>query len=390
MQKLHYIDTTDELHALAGRLQEKTWLAVDTEFERSRTYYPQLCLLQIADDNEAACIDPMVLDDLGPITALFENPSITKVLHAASQDMEVFLHYLHVLPAPVFDTQIAATLLGYPDQIGYARLVSAELGVTLDKKHTRADWTKRPLSEGELDYAADDVRYLYQLYASMTGELERRGRRGWLDGEMQALTEPGQYTVQPREAFRRCKGWRRLRPTQRGVLREVADWRERRAVSADRPRRWIMKDEIALDLARHSPPNLKALGRIRDISEKTLKRHGNDLLDAVARGREKPINEDTTEVKPDARQEPILDILMGALRQCALDTGIAPAALAKKRDLEGLVCGERDIPLLRGWRRQAAGEWMLGILNGETGLRVHNGTLQMEATEDRRTEKTNP
>lgn len=380
MQKPIYVDSGAALQALASSLDTCDWIAVDTEFERSRTYYPQLCLLQVADAGRIACIDPLAIDDLSPIAEVLANTRVRKVFHAASQDLEVLYQTLGVMPAPVFDTQLAAALLGHPDQIGYARLVKALLNVELEKAHTRADWTKRPLSEAELAYAADDVRYLRGVYEALVDELARRNRSDWLDADFQSLTDPQRYSVEPEQAFRRVRGWSRLRPSQQQVLARLAAWRENEAMTRDRPRRWVMKDDVLQDVARRRPTNAQALEQIRGITDKTVQRHGEALLEAVRAGRAapaEPLAQAQRRLAPE--QEPLVDILMAALRQCAAEADLAPAALANRKDLERLVAGERDLALLAGWRRRAAGECLLGLLSGETSLQVKDGRLAFQA-----------
>lgn len=379
MQELTYIDTSSALAAWLPRLEKRAWFAIDTEFERSKTYYPQLCLLQVADGEAVACIDPLAIDDLSPLAALLSSPKVLKVFHAASQDMEVLHTTLGVMPSPVFDTQLAATLLGYPDQIGYARLVKAVTGTELEKAHTRADWCRRPLSTDELEYAADDVRYLCAVYEYMSAELNRRGRREWLEDDLNALADPGRYANLPEEAFRRVRGWTRLRPGQQQALLRLAAWREHEAMARNRPRRWIVKDDILLDAARRRPESVETLGRIRGVTDTMVQRYGEAMLNAIEAGRRAPPEPlDRKERRLNPEQEPVVDALMAALRQCAAEADLAPAVLATRKDLERLVAGERNLALLTGWRRRAAGARLLEILEGKTALRVREGRLRLE------------
>lgn len=361
------------LAELAGRLRNEPWVAVDTEFLRERTYYPKLCLIQVASASEIACIDTLAVGDLSPLAALWADTAVTKIFHAAGQDLEVLLQACGEIPHPAFDTQIAATLLGYSDQVGYARLVADRLGVSLGKEHTRSDWSRRPLGAEELNYAADDVRYLAQLYPEMEVELIRRGRRDWLTAEFAALNDPARYRPDPERAWQRIRGARRLRPAQRRVLARLAEWRERRAMAADKPRGWIVKDEILLVLAQKRPADSAALARIRNLPDGTRDKHGAELLALIANAAEQPPLpgvEDETAAAPAAGREPLVDLLMAGLRDRAAATGIAVGILASRREVERLVAGERDLPLLQGWRYEAAGKALLELLEGKRGLRV--------------------
>lgn len=367
------------LAEFAGRLRNEPWIAVDTEFLRERTYYPKLCLIQIASTSEIACIDPLAVTDLSPLAALWADAAVTKIFHAASQDLEILLQACGELPRPVFDTQIAATLLGYSDQVAYARLVADRLGVSLEKSHARSDWSRRPLGAEELNYAADDVRYLAQLYPEMEAELSRRGRRDWLDGEFAALNDPDRYRPDPARAWQRIRGTRRLRAVQRRVLARLAEWRERQAMAADKPRGWIVKDDVLLNLALKRPADMAGLARIRSLPDAVRDKHGGELLALIADAPEQPpLPGVEEELRPPSLgdREPLVDLLMAGLRERAAATGIAMGVLASRKELERLIAGERDLPLLKGWRYEAAGEALLELLEGERGLRATKEGLE--------------
>lgn len=368
-----WIDNDEALTRLCARLGASPWLCLDTEFLRERTYRPQLCLIQIASADTIACIDPLALESLEPLNALLRNPDITKVLHSASQDLEIFAIREGFVPAPVFDTQIAAALMGLGDQIGYGRLVEEMLDVRLDKAHSRTDWTRRPLSRDQIEYAADDVRWLREVYLKQREWLERRGRLDWLQQDFEALTDPARYRPDPEQAWLRVKGLQRLRPAQLAALRLLAAWREEEAVASDRPRRWILKDEVLIDLARRRPKTLAELSDIRGLELRTVERHGKTLLRLLAEAANLP--RDQWPVLPERRrlqprQEAVIDLLMASLRQSALEAEISPQAIAGRRDLERLVLGERDLPLLRGWRRELVGERMLDLIEGRSALGI--------------------
>lgn len=377
-----YVDSPAALAELCRSLRRSPWLALDTEFIRERTYYPQLCLIQVADADTVACVDPMALDDLGPLLDLLYDPAITKVLHSAYQDLEIFYHLRGTVPGPVFDTQVAATLLGHGEQVGYATLVKDLLGVDLDKSQSRTDWARRPLDPAQLRYAADDVRYLREVYLRQHSELERRGRLDWLADDFRELCDPGRYRTEPREAWRRLKGHQQLKGAQLAVLRALAAWREERAAAADRPRRWILSDEVLLDLARRQPETEDQLKRSRGLEATTLKRHGPALLELIAQGRAEPPEhwpQPVPRLKLDAEQEALLDAMMALVRLRGVQHAVSPQTLAGRRDLERLLAGDPDASLLHGWRARLAGREVAALLRGELRLEVHEGRLRSTA-----------
>lgn len=373
-----FIDNAQNLQDYCDGLNDCEWLAIDTEFIREKTYYPQWCLLQVADPGgQIALIDTQAIDDLGPIMQRLNHPATTVILHAASQDLELFYHFQQRLPAPLFDTQIAASLTGHGDQIGYGNLVQAVLNISLEKGLARTDWSRRPLSDDELRYAADDVRHLGALYSQLSADLENRGRLGWLQPEFEALAEPNRYAPDPATSWRRVRGIGRLKPRQQQLAACLAQWREHQAMQANRPRKWILNDETLLDIARRQPRDLSDLGKLRDIGDKLLDRHGQALIEMVARSAELP-----TEALVDrkqrlsATQEPLVDILMGVLREQARRHQLSPAALGKRSDLEAMIAGEHDVTLLKGWRREAAGNALMDVLQNNTPVQVNDGRLQ--------------
>lgn len=374
-----YIDTPEALDRLCDQLRGSEWLTLDTEFLREKTYLPRLCLLQIANDDVVACIDPLELPDLSPLLALLYDPNIVKVLHAAHQDLEIFFAMTGQVPAPIFDTQLAATVLGGGDQVGYGALVKAELGIDLAKAHARTEWCRRPLEPDELRYAADDVRYLCQVYHRQRDRLRELNREAWLAEDFTAMSDPARYTNPPELAWLRIKGAGRLKGGQLAVLQAVAAWREREAQSSDRPRRWVMRDEVLLDVARQQPDSRPRLERIRGVDERFVRRHGDAVLAAVREGRDTPRDQWPTisegpRLAPE--QDEVVDAMMSLLRACCRDNDVSPAAVAGRRDLEKLLLGE-DVPVVHGWRRVVAGEALLAMLKGELTLGVRNGRLQV-------------
>jgi ribonuclease D len=375
---VQYIDTAAGLAAVCTRLSAFEWFAIDTEFLREKTYYPKLCLIQVATAHEAACIDPLALDDLGPLLALLADPRITKVMHSCRQDMEIFFHLAGRVPAPVFDTQIAAPLLGYADQIGYANLVKALAGVTLDKLHTRADWTLRPLTPAQLRYAADDVIYLAAVYPGIVTQLQELGRLDWLVEDFRQLSEAALYDTPPARAWLKVKGASRLKGASLSILQALAQWREETARSKDRPRGWLLRDDVLLDIARHKPSSMEALGAIRGLGDGLLARSGDALLDIVKQAAaRKPLSFPDTRMRTtlSAAQEALVDVMMAVVRITADENRLNPAVLAARRDLEALLLGDPESRVLHGWRQRLIGTRLQQLLSGEQSLSVRHGRL---------------
>ncbi len=380
--QIRYVETDAELATLCAEMAGAPWLALDTEFMREKNYYAKLCLIQVADAHQVACIDPLAVSDLTPFFQLLDDPAMVKVFHAARQDLEIIHQLTGKVPEPLFDTQIAASVLGHGEQIGYGNLVERVLGVRLEKGQARTDWSLRPLDPAQLEYAADDVRYLRDLYREMHAELEGKGRLAWLADDFAELASPTLYANPPEQAWQRIKGRRKLHGVQLAVLRELAAWREVLAQRIDRPRRWVLSDDTLLDIARRRPDSSHALGRIRGVEERTLSSHGKALLDAIERGNavpeaEWPVLPDFTRLGPN--QEALVDLLMALLRLRAEHHEVSTPAIASRNDLEQLVQGDRDLPLLHGWRKRLAGGDLLALLEGRLVLRVRDGALSIEA-----------
>lgn len=375
-----YINTTSALAEFFEQIQNARWIALDTEFVREKTFYPQLCLVQIATEQAVACIDPLAITDLGPLLATLYNPSVTKVMHAARQDMEMFYHLRGELPRPVFDTQLAAPLLGLKEQMGYASLVESMLGVLLNKAHTRADWSHRPLSRAELDYAADDVRYLAALYPRLRDNLADKGRLQWLDNDFAQLSEPSLYANPPADAWLRVKGLQRLRGRQLAVAQNLAKWREETAQQQDRPRSWILRDENLLDLARLQPKNKTELAQLRGLHEQSAARHGESILRIIAEAQNHPPIPvpDTHQTVPlTEAQEVVVDILLAVIRKLSTEHCIHPSVIASRKHVEQLVLGDTSASVLHGWRRKMVGETLLSVLDGTMLLRVQDKALRL-------------
>jgi ribonuclease D len=363
MSDYQYIDRPDEAAALARDWAGVGRLAVDTEFVRESTYSAQLCLMQVSDGERVACLDMLALDGPGPFAELLADPAVRKVFHSARQDLEVLNEHLGAVPGPVWDTQVAAAMLGYPDQVGYTQLTGAELGVTLPKDHARTDWSRRPLSDEQLRYAAADVLWLLPLAERLENELERLGRLDWATCESAALCDPGLYAFDAAGAWRRVKGAGQLEGAALARVAALAAWREEEARRCNRPRRWIIKDEAVLALAERNPATRDTLARLEALPPSLLHRHGETLLCLL-----RDADDTDPPAKPaPARLEPAQDRLakrlMGRLRELAEHHRVSAPLLATRKDIEALVLGQRDLPLLQGWRRELAGEELLGILD---------------------------
>jgi ribonuclease D len=253
------VDTDAGLAELCDGLRGQPVLALDTEFLREKTYRAQLCLLQVAAEGVIACVDPLALENLDPLLDIIYDPNVTKVMHSARQDMEIFFDLRGDLPKPLFDSQVAATLLGFGEQVGYANLVKGMLGVELDKMHTRTDWTQRPLDEAQIEYAADDVRYLFKIYHQQAEALKAKGRLDWLQEDFDELTDVNTYSPPEETLWTKVKGRQKLKGVQLAILRDLAVWRENQAKKINRPRRWILKDDVMVDMSRFAPllPTIK-------------------------------------------------------------------------------------------------------------------------------------
>jgi ribonuclease D len=373
MQEI-FVDTPEALSDLAEQLAHSEWLALDTEFIRERTYWPKLCLIQVCDGNIAAGIDVLALADLKPLLDVLFDGRILKVFHAAHQDLEIFLHDWGQIPLPLFDTQPAAALLGYGDQIGYARLVKEVVAVDLPKDQSRTDWSLRPLDPAQLRYALDDVIYLGRVYTEMRGQLSDRERLQWLASDFADLADPASYLPDPMRMWKKVKGRQSLRGAQLAVLQQLAAWREERARDLDRPRKWILKDEVLIDLARRSPKDLTALGKIRGMEPGVVRNQGKTLLQLIADGRSTPREDWPSEGRPGKPltpdQDAMVDLLSAALRLIAEQHQLSPSAIATRKQLEKLVRDEQDIELMHGWRRAVAGEPLLAVMTGQRQIVV--------------------
>lgn len=363
MSELQPIITNQaDLGRLAARLERARAIALDTEFLRERTYRAELCLLQIADEQGPVCIDPLAVGDLAALAPLLGASAPLKVMHASRQDVEVLIPEVGMVQ-PLFDTQVAAALVGLPPQIGYAELARRVLGIELAKAHTRTDWSARPLSPEQIAYALDDVRYLPALEAHLTAELGRLGRAQWLAEELATLGDPRGYTVEPGEAWRRVKGLNGLDPARTRLARELAAWRERRAIERNRPRGWILDDALLRSIVVSPPRSVSELAAIAGMPAGLVKRCGGEILERI-RAADLPDELPPVNLRgrPDPQRTALLAKLSAIQRAVAADLALSPEVLATRRELEQLAGGRRDIPPLHGWRRAIIGERLLAAL----------------------------
>ncbi len=381
MLELH-IENGAQLQELCVKLKNSAWLALDTEFIRDKTYYPKFCLLQISNGSVAASVDPLTIKDLSELVNIIYDEAIVKIFHAGRQDLEIFHQLWGKLPQPLFDTQLAATLLGLGDQIGYGNLVQKLTGRELEKGHSRTDWSQRPLSKEQLRYALDDVIYLGDIYLHINAKLESLGRDTWLQEDFAELTDPATYTIDPEVMWQRIKGNQHLKGVQLAILQKLTAWRERMAEQSDRPRRWILKDEILVDLARRQPGDAKGLERIRGLEIGVIKRNGDVLLKLISDAKELPREKWPQAKKRTAsvttNQEAMVDLLQCCLRLIAEQEEITPSALASRRELEQIVIGNNDPELLHGWRKELVGDVLVGVLKGKTTPKMENGKLVLK------------
>ena len=379
MTTIQYINTTDQLAKLCEQIKKEPWLALDTEFLREKTYYPKFCLLQIATPEWVACIDPIALPKLDDLFEAVYNPAIVKVFHSCRQDLEIFYQLTGKLPAPIFDTQVAAPLLGFQDNPGYAMLVSSLLSINLNKAHTRADWSKRPLTEAQIEYAADDVIYLCQIYQIMVQKLTALGRIDWLKHDFAELENPALYTVAPEKAWFKIRNKNKLTGKQLSIIQALAQWREKTAQAEDRPKSWLLRDELLFDLAKLQPETVVELADVRGMNERAVNRYGKELCQLITTAKNRPpipLNEKDRPAKKNQQQEAILDILTALVRIRAEENALNPSILASRKDLEVLLFNDDDeCPLLHGWRFTMAGRELVGLLKGELFLGIESEKL---------------
>lgn len=376
------ITTSAALAALCDRLRQEAFVTVDTEFMRERTYYPELCVVQLGGEHEVAVVDALAEGlDLAPLGALLADPAVVKVFHAARQDVEIFLLKYDAVPTPLFDTQVAAMVAGFGDQVSYDQLCRSLANAQIDKAHRFSDWSARPLSASQIAYAAADVTHLRRIYTALTTRLEREGRLAWVAEEMAALQAPATYRADPETAWERLKprtGNRRML----GVLRAATAWREREAQRINIPRQRLVKDETLLELAATAPDTPADLARARGISENFAKgRSGAGLIAAIREAKALPdsaLPEPPRERSGPAASPALIALLKVLLAAKAEEHDVAPKLLANSDDLDRLATeAEPDLPALTGWRREIFGNAALALKSGRLAVAVDGKRIKL-------------
>ncbi len=377
------LTTTDALAKACDALKNEVFITVDTEFIREKTYYPNLCLVQVAGENSAFAIDPLAKEmDLDPLYALMFNPKILKVFHAAGQDLEIFLHEAGTVPGPLYDTQIAAMVCGYGEQVGYAKLVQDICDVELDKTSRYTDWAKRPLRDKQLDYAMADVTHLREIYRVLTERLAEEGRTGWVEEEMEGLSDPSLYRTLPEEA------WKKIKPKSRGKgyfwkLRHVAQWRETIAQSRNVPRGRVLRDDMVAEIAHYDPATLEELEQLRGFGNHLRRDERTALLEALAEARSNAIPEDFETPKRkvlSTRQEAIMDMLKLCLKAQCGEHHVASKLVATRDELEALATQDEktNVRARKGWRHDLFGQHAEALMRGEVSVRFDPSSHRLE------------
>ncbi len=373
------IATNEALADYCDRISDASYCAIDTEFVREKTYYPLLSLIQIATENHMACIDPLAIADFSPFVELLQNPDIVKVFHSPDQDLEVLYQQYGTVPAPVFDTQLAAAVLGFTHQISYAELVFNITGVQLEKKHTRADWSRRPLSSSELDYAMDDVRYLLPVYRQLNQSLRDKNRYSWIEQDLANLSIASNYQIDTDNLWKRLKGIQKLKGLELQIAHDLSIWREKVAQQKNRPKRWIAADDWIIEIARKNPADLSELNSIKAIPEKALTRNGKAWLELVSEAGTVDACRWPDPHRPkklDAGQQALADCLMALCREIALENNIALATLVTRRDIDSLILNRKASRLAHGWHFEIAGQQLLEFIHGQSSIVVQNGQIK--------------
>jgi ribonuclease D len=383
---MNLITRNEELTDVCSRLATAPYVAVDTEFMREQTFWPKLCLVQIAASGIEVLIDSQALDlDLTPLFDLMVNEKVLKVFHSARQDIEIVHHLAGVIPHPIFDTQVAAMVCGFGEAVSYSMLVKRLLNRNLDKTSRFTDWSRRPLSDRQLTYAIGDVTYLRDLYPKLKAQLDQSERASWLNEEMAVLTDPATYELHPEQAWKRLK-MRIKTPKSLAVLMELAAWREREAQTQDVPRARILKDEALYDIASQTPRTQEDLGSLRTLHNGFARSmRGRAVLEAVGRGLER----DPKTIPPIERGEPmppeaqaVVDLLRVLLKARAGSHGVAPKLIATSDELEEIArSDDTDVPVLRGWRKKLFGDDALALKRGDLALAIKDGEVTVLAPE---------
>ncbi|MGI8942743.1 MAG: ribonuclease D [Qipengyuania sp.] len=395
--KIHpLITTTDALAQLCERLSQSDFVTVDTEFMRENTYWPELCLVQIANEEEAAAIDPLAEGiDLKPLWALMcDNEDVLKVFHAGGQDVEIVYNFTGKTPHPIFDTQIAMMAISQSEQIGYANLVESWLGITVDKGARFTDWSRRPLTERQIEYAIGDVTHLSQIFPKILDKLVKTERGAWLDAEMDRLADPENYANDAGSAWKRIRSPGR-NPQVLGRLKALAAWREGEAQHKNIPRGRIMRDETLADIASHPPKKQDDLTKVRGLSNAWRDNDiGKRLMKVIAQAEPLSAEEMPPKIKRGAplgkEGALVADLLKLLLKIRAREIDVSARLLTRADEMEALAAGVRDLPILEGWRYDVFGKDALELVEGKTGFAVKNGRLLMTHVDDMANDMAQP
>ena len=373
------ITTSADLAAVCERMARHEFVTVDTEFLRETTYYPLLCVAQMATDDEAVVIDALAPGiDLAPFYQLMANEKVMKVFHAARQDIEILWNMAKTIPHPIVDTQVAAMVLGYGDSISYDQLVQRITGDVLDKSNRFTDWTRRPLTDAQVTYALSDVTHLRAVYLKLAADLAKRGRATWVEAEMGVLTSPETYRMDPERAWERLRT-RARKPKELAVLMEVAAWREREAQTRDVPRSRVLKDDVVGDIATQAPTTIEKLGHLRSLPKGFERsRWGEQIVEAVARGlaRDPKTLPRFERSRPAPNGAAIVELLKVLLRMTSESHAVAAKVIATVDDLDRIAADDNaDVPAMKGWRRELFGEKALALKHGKLALAVEKSRV---------------
>lgn len=375
------IDDDSQLKAFVKRCCTSPYMAIDTEFLREKTYYARLCLIQVAIEGEVAIIDPFAIKDITLLNDALTSPDVVKIFHASSQDIEILYHETGVVPRPVFDTQVAAALLGKSQQASYSSLVSSYCSVNLSKKDSFTDWSQRPLKDSQIRYAADDVVYLPQIYYDMVEVLNEKNRLHWLDEAFEEISSPEKYEIKPEERYRKLRRVNQLNAQQMAAAREFAAWRELKAQKINVPRKWIVSDEQIVEACRREARTIDELFMVRGMRESLRAEDARQAVACIKKGlscpkeqlpqvHEKPKNEHNVDI--------VVDLMNAVVHLRARENHIAPQTLAPQAELMKLARGHDDeCELLKGWRYKVIGKELKELLKGKFSLRIADGNLEI-------------
>lgn len=358
------LTTNQELEAFCKASRNVDWLALDTEFIRESTYYPKLCLVQIASARDIVCIDTIAIEDLSSLRKLLYQPTITKIFHSASQDLEIFVNLYDEVPTPMFDTQIAASLLGYGDQVSYAHLVNEICDIELDKSLSRTNWERRPLTENEIRYAVDDVKYLTKVYLHLKDELSEHQRSHWAEFECNNLSALEKYNIDTSKTWKTVKGVGKLESHQLIVLKQLAEWRELQAIVENKPRRWILSDKALRNLAIEQPSDLDTLQVLEDINREHMG-YATTLLDEIKLAKnipeaDWPLASLTGPLSNEQRK--LVKQAQSLIRERAEELNISPSLLATRSVVEKLIRGKRELDILSSWKKDLIGDELVEMI----------------------------